>query len=131
MYRGSSGNLDFSQAWREQSYENERKQINTGCEYEETAVTVRSLQNVSCVESYQSAADRTSHAADAYDRADGYAWKHIRYRSEEIGRPSLMRSCSDAKQANRSPLGMQVPDGKDGHDEAGTNEHRDEARSGR
>ena len=47
------------------------------------------------------------------------AGKHIRDGGEEIGRPALMRSGSEAEQADRRPLGIQMPESEDGHDQAG------------
>src|SRR5258708_34371740 len=84
---------------------------------------------MSCIKGDQETAHRSSHASDARHGTHRSAWKHIRYRGEEIGRPSLMRSSSNAQQSDGSPLRMQMPDSEDGNDKAGAEEHRGETRS--
>src|ERR1700733_8614713 len=90
---------------------------------------MRSLQEVSCVERDEEATHRAGHAADASDRTYSGTRKHIRYGGEEIGRPSLMRASSDAKQADSGPFRLQMPNGENGDDQTRAEAQGGEARA--
>jgi hypothetical protein len=53
---GSHGKLSFPQLWSEQHHEYQREKINAGGKHEETAVAMRALQDMSCIERDQKTA---------------------------------------------------------------------------
>src|SRR5271170_7689087 len=88
------------------------------------------FKNVPGDEGKQRATDGAGHSADADNCSDGVTRKHIRNGGEEIGRPTLVGSGGDTKQADGRPLRAYMSQSENRHNAAGAEEHGGETGSG-
>ena len=84
---------------------------------------MRQLQDVTCEESEECAAQGSCHAADTDHCAHGAAGEHVRRCCEEIGGPALVCASGDTDQSDGAPQRLDSGGREDGKNQRSTDEH--------